>query len=112
MAPTTRAKFRSLNYKQQIEYLNKIKANSEGESDDSDVDEIISKKSNSVLCKSKKRNQKVAEYSDVEDVYNDDNVEVEWNDCDSSDDDLDSDEECEDSDSEMINDETCDNDIM
>lgn len=109
MAPTTRAKFRSLNYNQQIAYLNKVKANSEGESDDdSDVDEISVKQSKN-SCKIKKLNKKIAEYSDVEDVYNDDNVEVEWDDNDgSSDDGLESDEEC---DNEMISDKTNDNDI-
>lgn len=112
MAPTTRAKFRSLNYNQQIDFLNKIKTNSEGESDDdSDVDEVATKKSNSVSCKSKKPNRRVAEYSDVEDVYNDNNVQVEWNDDDTSDEESDTDEEC-DTDDDIISDETCENDIF
>lgn len=62
--------------------------------------------------KGKKHNQKIAEYSDVEDVYNDDNVEVEWNEDDSSDDGLNSDDNCDsDSDNEIIEDKQRDNDI-
>lgn len=79
--------------------MNKITANSDGESeDDSDADDVTIKQSNPVLCKIKKRNQKVAEYSDVEDVYNDDEIEVEWADSDSSDDGLSENESEEESD--------------
>ncbi|KAG4065245.1 hypothetical protein HA402_012687 [Bradysia odoriphaga] len=100
MAPTTRSKFRSLKYDQQITYLNKIASNSEDDSDDdSDADAVSTRKSkNPVLYKNKKLNQKVVEYSDVEDVYNDNEIAVEWADSDSSDDGLitdESEEECD-----------------
>lgn len=118
MAPITRAKFRALNYKDQVKFLNKIKANSDGESDDdSDVDEINISATKSVSNSSKEpktRSKKIAEYSDVEDVYNDDNVHVEWNDDDSTDDELASDESDEEnvSENDVMSDNECESSLF
>lgn len=81
----TRAKFRSLKYDEQIKYLKTVTGDTDSDSDDdphvadSDEEWFPPKEVKTSKLSTRPKNRKIVEeYSDVEDVFNDDNVHVEW----------------------------------
>lgn len=99
MGTITRAKFRSMKYEEQMKYLKQVSGNCDSDSDeegvlqDSDEEWNPPKKQKiSKQCSRATNKRIIEEYSDVEDVYNDENIHVEWDDDANSDSELDNDE--------------------